>query len=848
MADFDSLQDDSEVAKQTPAPEPVSFDSLKDDSETKHSLPSFDTLEDDTDKYGTPSQQLLTAAEGASSGFLSSPVTALAEQGLSKLGVPGLSPEDQARRHEINPYTHGLFEAAGFGTGLLTGTGEAGLLARAGEAVEGLSAAGKAGQALKAAQGVGDLAKIAEAKAAVDAIPLAAKIGTAAAKGAAEMALLQTGDEGTKLINDVPTSTASALTNIGLSSALGGITGGAFSGIGGLAKKGLAAVPDGLATFTDRLKYRMTGATPQEAVHGELTNVLNTLDQMHDESWGTTGLKAEAISRIAPEMNPKIQDQMGKLGEDLTQKFADMDKEPDKYPARLVRELKNDFFNWKAQAIDSPNATSGQVFEATNKLKQRLQAYSQFEKRLNPLSPELSFVQNTRELGSTVREALEDGKTWGDAATVQKEFNKAFTDLNPFLKQVRSNFTTKVGDEVVVDQNKIAAYLKDNARAKLDTARQQRLGGFLDAFKDYQKAIGNATEKAGIENPIPAIGTGALEESMQKVSPWTKAADTWYDKSLTEAGARVLGGAAGGALGTIAQEKTGIPGLGLGGFILGGSAGASLIPSILQPMLEKAVNAHSFQKAVEFSQAAIRGEKSINNAVEKVFKAGTMPNMHYILPDDKKLDKLDKQVEELNSQPEAMINNSKGLDHYMPGHANEMTSAIGRSAQYLASIKPKPIQPSPLDRKIEPTKSQMSEYRDQLSIAEQPLQVLQKIKDGTLTPTDIKTLQNTSPALYAKLSKQLIGSMTDHVNDDGTVPYKTRMALSLFQGAPLDSTMSSAGILAAQAIYAPQQASNAQQQGAPQKKAKGSAPLSKASKNYQTPSQTAESDRSSRES
>src|ERR1051325_3398444 len=90
--------------------------------------PSWDNTVDLQSTYGTVPQQLLGGVEAVAHGF-AGPAATLAEKGLSKAGVPGLSPEEQeGRKAALGDVLHGVGEVAGFGAGMLTGTGEARLL------------------------------------------------------------------------------------------------------------------------------------------------------------------------------------------------------------------------------------------------------------------------------------------------------------------------------------------------------------------------------------------------------------------------------------------------------------------------------------------------------------------------------------------------------------------------------------------------------------------------------------------------------------------------------------------------------------------------------------------------
>lgn len=157
-------------------------------------------IEWDDDKYGTGEQQAKAGVEGFSQGIFG-PIAPAVETGL---GIA--KPEDILGRQNANPWTHGIGQGAGLVASSAAGYGLAPLL-------------GLAGKGAAAATGLGELAANA---------PLIAKVGSAAVSQAAEMAVLQGGDEVSKMILQDPDTTAqSAIANVGLAGALGG-AGGAF--------------------------------------------------------------------------------------------------------------------------------------------------------------------------------------------------------------------------------------------------------------------------------------------------------------------------------------------------------------------------------------------------------------------------------------------------------------------------------------------------------------------------------------------------------------------------------------------------------------------------------------------
>lgn len=211
-------------------------------SKTPDFIPDSDFVADE-DKYGTTGQQAKAGLEGLSKGVLGSTLSNLAETSLL-----GVKPEDIEGRERENPITTGLGQAVGLGAGFVTGLGpEAMLMSKAGQLAGGLTAAGKlTGAALEAA-------------------PLASRIGSEAVKQAAEMAILAADDELAKKIWTNPNETAEqAIANIGMSAALGG-AGGAFV-TGAISPLWKATVGPGVESFLSSMTNKLGGRASESAV------------------------------------------------------------------------------------------------------------------------------------------------------------------------------------------------------------------------------------------------------------------------------------------------------------------------------------------------------------------------------------------------------------------------------------------------------------------------------------------------------------------------------------------------------------------------------------------------------
>ena len=135
-----------------------------------------------------------------------------------------------------------------------------------------------------------------------------------------------------------------------------------------------------------------------------------------------------------------------------------------------------------------------------------------------------------------------------------------------------------------------------------------------------------------------------------------------------------------------------------------------------------------------------------------------------------------------------------------------LNSAKGRVANYLNSIRPLDNQPKlPFDR-VAPEKDKNRQYDQAVRIAVNPSQVLGSVMKGNLTPDDMKHFTNMYPEVYRFYSKEMTKRILQtQLKKEKPPPYKTRQAMSLFLGAPLDSTFTPQAIMAAQSIYAPKQ-------------------------------------------
>lgn len=725
--------------------------------------PQFISDADYDDKHGrfeSTGQQVITGLEGAAKGVLG-PLAPLAERAV------GVKPEDIRAREEANPGISSGSEAAGFLGSLFTGTGEAGLIAKAGGALtKGLEAGNTA-----------------------------SKIAGAGLRAAAETALLQSGDEISKMIVQDPTqSLQTAVAHVGLAGLLGGAGGTVLGAIHPLWRvSGGKLLGPVIADFKGTLNNAITNPDTVTAVTDELADHYKNIKSMADDVYGAEGLKAQDIAKVMPELNDKIINhsaEVAQTGQDLVNKMLD---KPNSYPARLVAKLQDDVSNYQA-AIANPEATSGDLFNATQELKQAAQSYAKYDKFVKPVDEAYDFVKDAKGLAYDLRTSLENSSVWGKAAERQQAINDAFSKFQPALKDFEKKFTSEVMGDRVVDPGKINTYINQLGKPSAEI-KQSNLRNFLDASDKYTKVINDTHTNLGIEQPLTPTSLASTRQTLDEITPGMKLAKIFIEKGLTDAGGKAIGGTIGAALG----HASGAGG-GIGAFIGAHTLGpffSSVLPAIAKPLLKTEVNAQGMKAATDYALAISKGEDLLDKTSAGVFSTGkdALPkDMH---PTEESRERLDKVVGSITNNP-SPLEKANPISHYLPDHGIALASTAANAIAYLNSLRPNEQRNGPLDSPMVPSAVDKAKFTQALNIAQQPLTVLDKIKKGTLTSDDIHSLTSMYPALAAKMQTKLVADMTKAVSQGTLIPYKTRIGMSMFLGQPMDSSFSSASIRAAQ--------------------------------------------------
>lgn len=216
----------------------------------------------------------------------------------------------------------------------------------------------------------------------------------------------------------------------------------------------------------------------------------------------------------------------------------------------------------------------------------------------------------------------------------------------------------------------------------------------------------------------------------------------------------------------------------------------------LKKMINVASKTAEGRQAMELAQATVKGENLATNAVKSVFNA-TRQMPSNVIPLVASRSKLDRLVQEAVKDPNKLVAMNDN-NNSIPAYSASMAASAARVVTYLSSIKPQQNLQAPLDSKLPIDPGKKAQYDRALDIANQPLVVLNGLKDARITPFDVQSLHSMYPAVYDKLASKINNEITEAVHKGNEIPYKTRMGLSIFLGQPLDSTMMPMSIINAQ--------------------------------------------------
>lgn len=290
-------------------------------------------------------------------------------------------------------------------------------------------------------------------------------------------------------------------------------------------------------------------------------------------------------------------------------------------------------------------------------------------------------------------------------------------------------------------------------------------------------------------------------------------------------------GAVGGVLAHHAMAGIGI-GAALGGFM--DKYGPQVTRRILDTVADQSMHVGTLS-AIEragqkTSQMLGQGAKAIFSGPVAASRVAAQEKGK--APDEDFADRLRGFIGNPDQAVHTLDQATRPLYYSAPKTSAALQQAMGRAASFLASKLPQEPAPLPLSPKLPPSQSELARFERYRSVVENPVSVLEQVRDGTVTPESMEALTTVYPKLYSEMSEAVMSALTDAQAKKKEIPYSVKLSLSTFLGQPLDHSMTQASIAASQSAMAQMGApsSGAGPQGSPHLNQGGLAKLNPASR------------------
>lgn len=383
------------------------------------------------------------------------------------------------------------------------------------------------------------------------------------------------------------------------------------------------------------------------------------------------------------------------------------------------------------------------------------------------------------------------------------------TSPEKFLKALNATDMKLLGQRALQDRSEMYSILKDRfpgleqivAKGHLDAIPLKKDANGLFKAKDFIQAI---------RNMPPEKQAFVLSEEMQnKLSALGELSDRLGKTKEVRQLDRMLEFVPGGAAALTSLLISGSPVHAAMYFALGQGVkkAATEIPDAIRMSMlkmlasDQPISGKGFKSMFDFANSVYRGAQKSEQAMSNLFKPGAAVLTSNMAPSAKSLNILEKTVFSAQTNPEQLFDKEDDLGYYMPESSMHVSALSGRAISYLDSLRPKSQKLGPLDKEAPPNSAETAKYRRALAIAEQPLVVLQSIKDGTLTPQDVTSISTLYPSMYEEMKMKMLEKIAEKGAD--SLSYKSKLCLSLFMGQPMDSSTNVNNIATNQAISVP---------------------------------------------
>ncbi len=182
----------------------------------------------------------------------------------------------------------------------------------------------------------------------------------------------------------------------------------------------------------------------------------------------------------------------------------------------------------------------------------------------------------------------------------------------------------------------------------------------------------------------------------------------------------------------------------------------------------------------DVSSSALEATKGL---VSEELTAQTLADAHMEFAQN-----LNQQMQDPDHFINTVTQETSPLYNVAPNITDGINLGIARASNFLQSKLPPEVQGGVLNERTMPSDADISKFQRYQHIVENPLQIYDQVKNGTITPEAVETLQTVYPKLYGNI-KQAITENIMGLKNPNEIPYQTKLSLSMLMGEPLDQSL-----------------------------------------------------------
>jgi hypothetical protein len=165
----------------------------------------------------------------------------------------------------------------------------------------------------------------------------------------------------------------------------------------------------------------------------------------------------------------------------------------------------------------------------------------------------------------------------------------------------------------------------------------------------------------------------------------------------------------------------------------------------------------------------------------------------------KEQQRLITQVNELNNNPELFLEKlekeTESINRSVPESTQFMNASVTRAVQYLAAAAPLTKNDYVLGKDFTPSKYELAVFGQRAKVINNPVSILQNLKNGTLVPAHVEAVSTVYPKLFQAMQREVLSAMADSQAKKKPISQDKKNMLSMFLNFDLTQSTTAQSIM-----------------------------------------------------